>query len=375
MFLKNAWYVAAWDDEIAPGAMLARRVLDQPVVFYRGADGQARALEDRCCHRLAPLSHGQVEGNCLRCMYHGLMFDGTGLCVEVPGQEQVNENLRVQSYPIAERDHLVWIWMGDPLLAQGALPHDSHWHDASGWHAERGGYIHYDSHVQLIVDNLLDFSHLAFVHGKSIGTRKQGGVKPEVEVIDDGVRVRFPTLASAPPPFAQKLSKLPDVVDRFNYYTWSIHGNYFAQDSVIAPVGDGYESASPLAMKLHTFIALTPETEFSSHYFWSTAHNGFTSDVPDVTRQLTEQVAGAFEEDRLIIEAQQRSIQDSAGRKMMGIPADGTLIRVRRMLDAMLAAEASAASVSRPVSVSQASGVLRTGANQKPAPDSEARVR
>jgi vanillate O-demethylase monooxygenase subunit len=340
MFLKNVWYVAGWDSEVVGDQLLARRIMDIPLVFFRGEDGQVAALEDRCCHRLAPLSHGQREGNCLRCMYHGLLFDGAGRCVEVPGQDQVSEKLRVRSFPIEERDHLLWIWMGDAALVDQKGIHDSHWHDAPGWQAERGGYIHYKANLQLIVDNLLDFSHLAFVHNKSIGTRKQGGVKPEVDVLETGVRVRFSTLGGAPPPFARLLSKLPDTVDRFNFYTWTIPGNYFAQDSAIAPVGDGYESASPLTMRLHTFIALTPETKTSSHYFWSTAHNDFMSGITDVTHQLAVQVAGAFEEDRVIIEAQQQSIDASHGQPMIGIPADGTLLRVRRMLAAMVEAEA-----------------------------------
>lgn len=342
MFLKNAWYVAGWDSELIDAGLLARRILGTDVVFYRGEDGQAVALEDRCCHRLAPLSHGQREGNCLRCMYHGLLFDSTGRCVEVPGQERISDKLRVRSLPLVERDHLLWIWMGDPSLADPAQIHDSHWHDCAGWTAERGGYIHYKSNVHLITDNLLDFSHLAFVHNKSIGTRKQGGVKPEVDFFETSVRVRFTTLESAPPPFARQLSKLPGLVDRFNYYVWNIRGNYFAQDSVIAPPGDGYGSQSPLSMKLHTFIALTPEDENSSHYFWSTAHNDFATDIPDVTRQLTLQVAAAFEEDRDIIEAQQRSIHVSPDAPMIAIAADGTLMRIRRIHDGLVAAEQSA---------------------------------
>jgi vanillate O-demethylase monooxygenase subunit len=283
-------------------------------------------------------------------MYHGLVFDGSGQCVEVPGQEQISDKLRVRSFPVIERDHLIWIFMGDAALAGEQQPHDSHWHDTPGWRAERGGYIHYKANSQLIVDNLLDFSHLAFVHSKTIGTRKQGAVKPDVDMLEDGVRVRFTTLASAPPPFARQLSQLPDTVDRFNYYTWTIPGNYFAQDSVIAPVGEGYESKSPLTMQLHTFIALTPETEHSSHYFWSTAHNEFTSGVGDVTRQLTVQVSKAFDEDRIIIESQQRSILESEGAPMIAIPADSTLMRVRRMTDQMVAAEsAPAQAVSMPL--------------------------
>jgi phenylpropionate dioxygenase-like ring-hydroxylating dioxygenase large terminal subunit len=342
MFLKNAWYVAGWDNELVGEGLLARRLLGIDVVFYRGENGRPVALQDRCCHRLAPLSHGQREGNCLRCMYHGLLFDATGRCVEVPGQERISPKLRVRGFPVVERDHLLWIWMGDPTLADPNQIQDSHWHDSEGWTAERGGYIHYESNVHLITDNLLDFSHLAFVHSKSIGTRKQGGVKPEVDFFEESVRVRFTTLDGAPPPFARKLSMLPDVVDRFNFYVWNIRGYYFAQDSVIAPAGDGYGSSSPLAMKLHTFIALTPEDETSTHYFWSTAHNDFSSGVPDVTRQLTVQVASAFEEDRQIIEAQQRSIDVSPDAQMIAIAADGTLMRIRRTHDAMESAERSA---------------------------------
>jgi len=342
MFLNTAWYVAGWDGELKGDGLLARRLLGVNIVFYRGEDGLPVALEDRCCHRLAPLSHGQREGNCLRCMYHGLLFDATGRCVEVPGQERVSEKLRVRGFPLVERDHLLWIWMGAPTLADADRIPDTHWHDSDGWQAERGGYIHYKSNVHLIADNLLDFSHLAFVHNKSIGTRKQGGVKPEVDFFEESVRVRFTTLASAPPPFARQLSKLPGLVDRFNFYVWKIRGSYFEQDSVIAPPGDGYGSNSSLAMKLHTFIALTPEDENSSHYFWSTAHNDFATDVPDVTRQLTAQVASAFEEDRDIIEAQQHSIEASPDAPMIAIAADGTLLRVRRMHDAMVAAEQSA---------------------------------
>jgi vanillate O-demethylase monooxygenase subunit len=339
MFLNNAWYVAGWDSELVADKLLARRLLGTHVVFYRGDDGLPVALEDRCCHRLAPLSHGQREGNCLRCMYHGLVFDSTGRCVEVPGQERISDKLRVRSFPLVERDHLLWIWMGEPSLADASQTFDSHWHDTEGWKAQRGGYIHYKSNVHLITDNLLDFSHLAFVHNKSIGTRKQGGVKPEVDFREESVRVRFTTLEGAPPPFARQLSKLPELVDRFNFYVWNIRGNYFAQDSVIAPSGDGYDSTSPLAMKLHTFIALTPEDENSTHYFWSTAHNEFATELPDVTRQLTVQVSCAFEEDRDIIEAQQRSIDVLPGAPMMAIAADGTLLRVRRILDGLLAQE------------------------------------
>ena len=81
MWLRNCWYVIAWGHEI-PAAdapqLFTRTVLGEPVLVYRQADGGLVALEDRCCHRHAPLSMGRREGDCVRCGYHGLKFDAQG---------------------------------------------------------------------------------------------------------------------------------------------------------------------------------------------------------------------------------------------------------------------------------------------------------
>src|SRR5262249_44819419 len=106
MFLKNCWYMGAWDHEVMDGKLLERRLLDQPVVFYRGESGQIVALDNRCCHRGAKLSQGRIEGDCARCMYHGLKFDQTGKCVQIPGQERIPPQLGVKSYPVVEKQHI-----------------------------------------------------------------------------------------------------------------------------------------------------------------------------------------------------------------------------------------------------------------------------
>jgi phenylpropionate dioxygenase-like ring-hydroxylating dioxygenase large terminal subunit len=110
--VRNVWYMGAWSHEAADQP-LARRILGNPVVFFRGADGLVGALEDRCCHRAAPLSLGRVEGNMLRCGYHGLCFNTQGACVRVPGQETVPPAARVPSFQVVEQDAVVWVWMGD----------------------------------------------------------------------------------------------------------------------------------------------------------------------------------------------------------------------------------------------------------------------
>ena len=89
MFLCNCWYVAGWSHDIVAGSLVSRTILGEPIVLYRKADGGVAALEDRCCHRMAPLTRGRIEGDDLRCMYHGLKFAPDGRCIEIPGQKLI----------------------------------------------------------------------------------------------------------------------------------------------------------------------------------------------------------------------------------------------------------------------------------------------
>ena len=167
MYLRDSWYVAAWDHEIAD-APLARLLLEEPVVLWRTGDGTAVAFEDRCCHRHAPLSVGKIVGDCLQCGYHGLTFDRTGACVEVPSQPQVPPGARVRNYPLAERHNWVWIWMGDPALADETLIPDTYWHDSPDWRAV-GDRFHVNCHYQSLIDIQLDNTHSRFVHPDTLG--------------------------------------------------------------------------------------------------------------------------------------------------------------------------------------------------------------
>ena len=168
MFLKNCWYVAAWDYELIDGKLLPRTLLGENVLLYRGDSGEVIALNDRCPHRGALLSQGRREGDSVRCMYHGIKYDQTGRCVQIPGQDMIPPKLRVRKYPIVESGHLIWIWMGEAARADRALIpvyaplHDPKWKGLPA-------YLHYDANYLLIVDNLSDFAHLAFVHTHTLG--------------------------------------------------------------------------------------------------------------------------------------------------------------------------------------------------------------
>src|SRR5690349_291338 len=95
-FLRNAWYVAASANEVGR-IPLPRLLLGEPIVFYRRGDGTSVALEDRCCHRRAPLSKGKIVDDRLQCGYHGFTFDASGACVAIPGQDSVPTRIGVRS--------------------------------------------------------------------------------------------------------------------------------------------------------------------------------------------------------------------------------------------------------------------------------------
>src|ERR1700712_489970 len=161
-FIRNAWYAGAWSHELTTENMLARKLLSENVLFMRSSSGEVTALRDRCSHRFAPLSLGRREGDQVRCMYHGLVFNGEGKCTQEPGRKGVSPNTDIRKYPVVERYRLAWIWMGEAALADPDLIPDCHFQDDPGW-ASVPAYIHYKADYKLILDNLLDFSHLTFV--------------------------------------------------------------------------------------------------------------------------------------------------------------------------------------------------------------------
>jgi len=156
MYVRNCWYVIAWDHEVPADGLFSRAVLNEAILLFRTAGGEIVGLRDRCCHRLAPLSKGRKEGDCVRCGYHGLLFDATGRCIEIPGADTVPEKARVQRYPIALKNKWVFVWMGDPAKADTALLPDNYSCDSPDWDYVPG-YLHYDTPQPLVCDNLLDF--------------------------------------------------------------------------------------------------------------------------------------------------------------------------------------------------------------------------
>jgi phenylpropionate dioxygenase-like ring-hydroxylating dioxygenase large terminal subunit len=337
-FLSNTWYVAAWSHEIAADAMLARTITRVPLLLWRDQTGRVIALEDRCCHRAAPLSKGRREGDRIRCMYHGLLFDATGRCVEIPSQEFIPPAARVRAFPVVERFKWIWVWMGDPRKADESMIPDTHSVDDPKW---RGvpGYLHYDANYLLITDNLLDFSHLSYVHETTLGgSAKYASARPKVTRSASGVRVERWLIDDAPAPYLQKLKTWQGNVDRWNIYDVVLPG-VLLMDSGSAPTGTGAPEGKRVdAAQFFGCQAVTPETASTSHYFFQQSH-GFALDDPSVTESLTASVLAGFLEDKEIILAQQRILELNPDAPMLAMRMDTALASFRSLIEKAIAEE------------------------------------
>lgn len=339
-FIRDSWYVAAWSDEVGKDQLFARTLLGEPMLLHRLADGTVVALKDQCCHRSAPLSLGRKEGDCVRCLYHGMKFDATGKCVEIPGQDSIPPQARVRTYPVLERDRFIWVWMGAPEKADPARILDFFWHDDSAWRM-KPGYIHYKANYQLVVDNLLDFSHLAFVHPTTLGTAASAQTRSQVERTDEGLRITRWELDCEMSPNHKRVASFAGNVDRWQIYEWHPPA-FMRMDAGSAPAGSGAPDGqrAPNALQFRHTSVQTPETASTTHYFFCQAHN-FGLDRPELTEAIYADVVKAFGEDRAIIEAQQRILDLDPGFRPAATIHDKGLNQARFLLQRRLAAEAA----------------------------------
>ncbi|MGH7090372.1 MAG: Rieske 2Fe-2S domain-containing protein [Stellaceae bacterium] len=344
MYLTNCWYVAAWESEIEE-APLARTICGEPVVLFR-VGGVATALEDRCCHRNLPLSMGRIESDGLRCGYHGLKYDPTGACIEVPGQKNVPPGARVKRYPLLARWGMLWIWMGDPArIDEGLLPHWDLLDDSRLVRANGNGEkpLPMRCNWQLNNDNLLDLTHVAFVHRTTLGF-------PDVELnpirtvrSQAGVRMSRWIPDTAPVPiFAQYLGLPKDGrVDRWQGTDAElpthclIHAG-FAPAGALAPED---EAGRDRFIRFHAVITATPETPQSSFMFYVQARN-FARDNEALTQRVVEDFRRVFFEDIAVMEAQQRVNDARPDAATIDIAVDAPVLAMRRLLQERMAAEA-----------------------------------
>jgi vanillate O-demethylase monooxygenase subunit len=329
MFVQKRWYAAATTGEIGR-TLLSRWICGEPLLFFRNRAGEAKALEDRCPHRKAALSTGKLVGDEVEYGYHGIRFDCTGACTHVPGQTRIPPLLKARAYPVAEKYGWAWVWIGDTARADAALIPDFRW-NAMPEYKPVYGYIHMRANYQLITDNLMDLTHETYVHPTSIGMTDIAYTPIDTKLDGDKVTVTRNMEGVEAPPLFRKVRGLTKI-DRWQRIHFEPPGN-IKIDAGGFPAG-----TEDAARSLHWWVlnSLTPETETSTHYFWSVARE-FEHDDEALSAQLVAGVTKIFHEDRVVIEQQQKLIDtDTSGRPLLSVNCDAGGAAARRIVDRLL---------------------------------------
>jgi phenylpropionate dioxygenase-like ring-hydroxylating dioxygenase large terminal subunit len=304
MFLRNAWYVAAWADEVTE-TLLPVEMLSERIVLYRASDGRCAALEDACPHRKLPLSMGRLVNDAIVCGYHGLTFDCSGACIAAPTSKVIPPKASVRAYPTAERYGLIWIWMGQAHPADPAqIVEIPNWGKPE-WGYNRGKSMLVDCHYLYLVDNLLDPTHVTWVHPSSFGDSSCASVPIETASGPSGVTASRWILDAEPAPFYKKHLKFAGRCDRYQHYEVRYPSNAIIK-AIFTPAGTG-GIRKPLhddVFLMDSFNFLTPVNGTKTRYFWFQLRN-FAPDDEAVSRDFSEDVTAAFEEDRVILNAVQ----------------------------------------------------------------------
>lgn len=334
-FPLNRWWVAgfAWELTDQP---LARTLLGQAMVLFRTPDGHVAALEDRCCHRDLPLSCGTVEGRGVRCGYHGLLYGHDGVCLEIPGQARVPSKARVRSFPLRERDRILWVWVGDTPDAQPTDEPPAYPVHSDPRYAYGGDTYHYDAPYMLIHENLLDLSHLGYVHLKTIGGNPTLHMNAQVKVEQEGdvVKVIRHMPGSVPPPTYTAAWPFQDRIDRWQEVEFHVSHELIWTGGMDAGSGS-YDDPDRDGFHMRGFHGITPETDNTTHYFWTIATNPHP-EKDNVVDLVVKQTADTFMEDKVVIEAQWKNQQRLGFPPQLDIHVDVGPNKARRVIQRLL---------------------------------------
>lgn len=331
-FIEDEWYVAAFADEVKSDGLLARTVLDKRIVFYRTSEGRAVALDDRCAHRSFPLSASRLDGDTIVCAYHGFRYDASGDCTEVPSQAKCPRGIGVHAYPLVQRGPLLWIWTGDASLADESLIPEQSFLESPDWRCSKG-YVHLQGNYVSLHENLLDLTHLSFVHALTFGTPEYASAPFTTQLDDQSGRFAIerrvvPTLL--PPVWAEPTGiKGPSAA--------RVAKTEFLSPGLQNVSAMYYDSALPESgrpeFRIRTAHIVTPETHGSTHYFIVHGRD-FALDDNGVTHFMHEQLFAAFAEDVIVLERleQQLAQGDAASFYEMSVGSDVATIAMRKYL-------------------------------------------
>ena len=335
-FLRNAWYVAAWSFEVTD-EMFPRRLLGEPVLIYRTKNGEPAAVQDRCPHRFAPLHLGRIRGDNVECGYHGLQFDRSGACVHNPhGNHVIPKACRIRAYPIVERYGVLWLWAGDPEHADPSTISDFGYLVEAGRKTVHGSIL-VRANYELINDNLMDASHTQYVHMDLLGTdafaRSKHEVTQDGETVHSNYVIPDSEIPTAYKDYFADQSQRVDYAVNFRWQPTSLVRNSVTLTPPAGTEGQRIERTGSHFM--------TPETETTTHYFFSHTRNFDLADPRVDARIRRWQQSGLTEQDGSMIEAVQKEMGASRFDELRPVllSIDTAAVRVRRVLAKLITAE------------------------------------
>lgn len=338
-FVRECWYVAGRSEDFGR-ELTALRMLGEDIVVYRDTKGMAIALEDACPHRKLPLSRGTIEGDNVVCGYHGLTFDCSGECVVAPTQlDNPPRRAAVHSYAAEDRWGFLWLWMGDPGQADRDQIIDIPNFDNPAWGKTAKGAMEMACHYLYITDNLLDPSHVAWVHLTSFAGAGTDNRPLDLEEGEGRVIVSRWILDEPPAPYYKPMLPFGPNCDRKQHYECRLPSTAINM-SVYTPVGEG-GADKPLSQNAFVNISynfITPVDGENSRYFWFQHRNMFAKDA-ELSERMFDGAIMAFNEDKDVLEYVQIGM---ARRKTdyLNLGLDAGAMRFRTRVAKAIAAEA-----------------------------------
>ena len=336
---RDQWYVGAWSSEVSR-TPFERTLLGEPVVFYRTEEGRPVAVAGRCPHRRYPMVRGTVVGDTLECGYHGWTFDCHGACVRIPSQEDyVPRGFRIRTFATLERWQWIWIWMGDPDAADPAMipDHEALHLERTDWSASVGGVEPLRARYQLMNENVLDLTHVTFVHAKTIGTKTIAAAPIDLDDRGRFLHSERHVLGEDPTPFHRRALALDGPTDRVlvtDFYPPAL----LASGSRFFHRGESRRPDGALYGEFRVFHVPTPETETTTHYFWAFTRSFGHGDA-ELTAYLHAGWLAGVREDIDAIEANERMLDVGPEQHDRSAKADAGALLGRRMVETMIRAE------------------------------------
>lgn len=342
-YMRNAWYVVALATEVGTDGMLTRRILDEAMLIYRKADGSPVVMRDRCPHRFVPLSMGKRVGDDIVCGYHALRFDCSGNCVHSQhGDGRIPKAASVRTYPSVEKHGFIWAWMGIADQSDSKLIPDYSLLDEGHENSKGYAYLRMEANYEIVVDNIMDLSHVDVVHGPLLNTAgKLSPLTPEIRDFGNSVSIRWEWQQHPPMGFfAPFLSRPADEAEQHVEVVWTAPASMLL--TVGAVQGSRRYEEGLLSWDHHI---MTPESATTTHYFFATRRNWLVEDAELNRMKLDGTVAAFTLEDKPIIEAVQREMgtSDLWSLNPVLLSSDPGAVRARRKLTSLIAKERSTA--------------------------------